>query len=100
MGPLPQPEEGARRPLPQPEEAALEPWAVGALAVATGAALPWLVRVPVEDGPVPLGPGLRWWAAAARLVAAILAGGRYLPAIESDPDGEWAAWEPAWTAPR
>ena len=76
-----------------------QPWLVGALALAGSRALPLLLRVPPGDGRLPWGAGLRFWAGAARLAAAILAGGRYLPTITSDADGDWAGWEPAWTSP-
>ncbi len=94
-GPQPSPALGG---LPGPA-GELQPWLVGALALEVGRALPLLLRLPVADAPLPLGPGLRFWSAAARPVAAILAGGRYLPTILSDADGDWAEWEPAWTSP-
>ena len=81
-------------------EAAPAPWAVGALALAPPAALALLLRPPAPADAPRLGGALRGWAAVARLAAALLAGGRYLPAWRSDEDGDWAVWEPVWTDPR
>ncbi|HMA32981.1 MAG TPA: hypothetical protein VKY74_00765, partial [Chloroflexia bacterium] len=72
---------------------------VGALAVPALPALGLLLRLPGAGRP-PVGGSLRFWGAAARLVAAMLAGGRYLPAFVVDEDGEWATWAPAWNDPR
>ncbi len=76
----------------------LRSWTVGALALDSPGALTLLLRLPTTTS-VPVGSSLHFWRAAARLAAAMLAGGRYLPGFSMDDEGAWATWDPSWSDP-
>ncbi len=69
---------------------ALRPYRTGALALDPVAALALLLRLP-GDGPA---ADLRFWQVGARLAAARLAAGRYLPALAVDGTAARAVWTP------
>jgi SNF2 family DNA or RNA helicase len=84
------------RPLRSAEPAtrepgtALERWRVETGLLAPGPALTFLLRLPAEPGAnADAGASLRFWQAAARLAAAALMRGQYLPGVDDDGRGCW-----------
>ena len=68
---------------------ALEVWRVDVCAFAPAQILTFLLELPELSAAIDYGPSLRYWRAAALLIAAALMRGQYLPSADEEGRGRW-----------